>query len=369
MPFEKSQYCHISVFETLNIILGSTFDQNYKMKGYLLINLGSPDSYSPKDVKNYLKEFLMDEKVIDIPYWKRSVLVKGIILNVRPKKSARAYQKVWTEEGSPLIVNSEKLTNKVKEILGDEVVVQMGMRYGNPSTRFALEELNKKGVTELLVLPLYPQHAMSTTDTVGIELRSQMKELELNWPTTVIPAFFDNEEYLVALSNSIKSQIDVTKYDQILFSYHGLPERHMMKTDPGNHCKVDGSCCKVASESHRTCYRHQCFEVTKEMSTRLGLAEGQAVNCFQSRLGRAEWLKPYTAKMLEELPEQGIKKIAVVTPAFVADCLETLEEMGIEGKSDFLAAGGERFDLVTCLNEDEDWSQVVANWYIEWAKK
>ncbi len=333
------------------------------MKGLLLVNLGSPDSTNPKDVKRYLSEFLMDERVIDLNYWKRWLLVKGIILNTRPKKSAAAYEKVWTDEGSPLIVISKKLTRKVSQKLGTDIPVVLGMRYGNPSILSALEELKSKGVTDIFIVPLYPQYAMSTTETVEEKVKADLEAL--NWKVNFKfqPPFFDDPEYIKALATSISEQVDPTVYDKVLFSYHGIPERHIFKTDPTGLCKIDGSCCSTPSEAHKTCYRHQCFKTTENICDQLNWQESQTLTTFQSRLGRSEWLKPYTADTLKELPAKGIKKIAVVTPAFVADCLETIEEIGMEGKEDFLHAGGEQYDVVPCLNDRDDFVDAIVSWF------
>lgn len=338
------------------------------MKGLLLVNLGSPDSTSPKDVKRYLGEFLMDEKVIDLDYWKRWLLVKGIILNTRPKKSAAAYKKVWTKEGSPLIVISQKLTEKVKSKLGNNTPVVLGMRYGNPSILSALEELKNKGVSELFIIPLYPQYAMSTTETVEEKVKEDLQTLKWKVDYEFQPPFYNDPKYLKSLEDSILEAVDISEYDQILFSYHGIPERHIFKTDKTGLCKIDGSCCSIPSEAHKTCYRHQCLKTTEAVVNRLGLEASKAATTFQSRLGRAEWLKPYTAQTLEELPSSNIKKIAVVTPAFVADCLETIEEIGMEGKEEFLHAGGEKYDVIPCLNDRDDFANCIVEWFNQFAK-
>ncbi|MCB9197611.1 MAG: ferrochelatase [Flavobacteriales bacterium] len=333
------------------------------MKGILLINLGSPDSTDPKDVKNYLGEFLMDEYVIDLDHWKRWLLVKGIILNTRPKKSAEAYKKVWTDEGSPLIVISKKLTTKVKQLVGIDTPVELGMRYGNPSIKFALKSLKDQGVDSLFIVPLYPQYAMSTTLTVEEKVKEVLNEMDWKVQHQFQPPFFDDKDYLNSLCSSIKESIDPNDYDKIIFSYHGIPERHIYKTDKTGHCKIDGSCCHKTAEAHKVCYRHQCLETTKNVIKNLDWNSEKTLTTFQSRLGRAEWLKPYTAATLEELPLQGIKKIAVITPAFVSDCLETIEEIGMEGKEAFIHAGGERYDVVPCVNDRDDFAECIVKWF------
>lgn len=337
-------------------------------KGVLLVNLGSPDSTKVKDVRRYLDEFLMDERVIDIPYWKRFLLIKGIILNVRPKKSAAAYKKIWWKEGSPLVVISERFADKVK--LNLDIPLALGMRYGSMSIEKALNELKEQDVTEVFLIPLYPHYAMSSFETVVEKTKDLIKASFKNMSLEVKPVFYNDPEYIRVMSENLKEQLNGFDYDHILFSYHGIPERHIFKGDPtGSHCKLDGSCCEVSSEAHKTCYRHQCFETTKGMVKELGLKEGTYRNSFQSRLLKDPWLKPYTDHELEAMPGQGIKKLAVITPAFVADCLETLEEIAMEGKEEFLAFGGQEFKHISCLNESEAWVEVVKKWIGDWNSK
>ncbi len=336
------------------------------MKGVLLINLGSPDSPNKKDVKKYLGEFLMDERVIDMPYLLRTLLVKGIILNTRPKKSAEAYQKVWTEEGSPLIVYTNKLQRKIQDQV--DVPVEVGMRYGNPSIQSGVDRLYKQGIKDILVIPLYPQYAMATTETVIVKSEDVKNAHYKDVSFTVIPPFYNHPDYIRVLSNSIAEGLKGFKYDHLLFSYHGIPERHIYKTDPTkSHCKIDGSCCNKTSVAHETCYRHQCFETTKLVAKSLKLEDSTYSDSFQSRLGRDPWLQPYTAEQFENFPKNRIKNLAVVTPAFVADCLETIEEIGMEGKEDFLEHGGAEFKTIPCLNDNNEWAEVLAKWIKEWA--
>ncbi len=336
------------------------------MKGVLLINLGSPDSPNPKDVKKYLNEFLMDGRVIDVPYLLRAFLVKGIILNTRPKKSAEAYQKIWWEEGSPLIVISERFQEKVRERA--KVPVALGMRYGSMSIKKGLKELHDQGVDEVLAVPLYPHYAMSSTETVIEKTKEEQKKHFPNMNLTIVPSFYNHPDYIRVLSEKIKSNIEGVDYDHILFSYHGIPERHIRKTDPTkSHCKIDGSCCNTPSKAHEFCYRHQCFETTKKVVEYLNLPEGKYSNSFQSRLGGDPWLKPYTDFEFERLPKEGKKNLVVITPAFVADCLETLEEIAMEGEEEFKEAGGEEYKHVPCLNDDDSWVKVMTRWINEWS--
>lgn len=336
-------------------------------KGVLLVNLGSPDSPQPKDVKKYLDEFLMDERVIDLPYLLRAFLVKGIILNTRPKKSAAAYQKIWWEDGSPLIVLSKKLQQRVQPKVS--VPVALGMRYGNPSIESGLTELQHQGVTDVLLIPLYPQFAMATTETILVlaeEIR-QKKFPQMN--ITSVPAFYNKKEYVDALAHNVDAELKAFEPEYLLFSYHGVPERHIRKSDiTKSHCKIDGQCCVTASPAHEFCYRHQCYETTRQVAEALQLKEGTYSTSFQSRLGRDPWLQPYTDATIDELAQKGIKKLAVVTPAFVSDCLETLEEIGMEAAHSFKENGGENFKAIACLNDDEPWCDALAGWINQWSK-
>lgn len=337
------------------------------MKGVLLVNLGSPDSPNPKDVKKYLREFLMDERVIDTNIIMRNILVKGIILNTRPKQSAEAYQKIWWKEGSPLIVLSERFHEKVKK--QSDIPVELGMRYGSGNIKEGYEKLHAQGVTEVLLVPLYPHYAMSSFETVVEKAFEVQKKYFPSIKTEVLPAFYNQPDYIKVMSSNIEKHLEGFDYDHILFSYHGIPERHILKSDTTkSHCKLDGSCCETASKAHETCYRHQCFETTKEIVKTLGLKEGTYSNSFQSRLGRDPWLKPYTDFEFERIPkEEGKKKMAVITPAFVSDCLETLEEIAMEGEHQFKEGGGESYKHIPCLNENDDWVDVMVKWIKEWS--
>ena len=338
------------------------------MKGVLLVNLGSPDSTNPKDVKKYLDEFPMDPRVIDVPFWFRSFLVRGIILNTRPKKSAEAYKRIWWEEGSPLIVISERLQKKVQERL--EIPVALAMRYGSMSLEKGLRELHEQGVDDVLVIPLYPQFAMATTETIDVKVAELQKQHFPEMEITSLPAFYNKPEYIEVLSRSIFEALENVDYEHVLFSYHGVPERHIRKSDvTKSHCKIDGSCCVTASEAHAYCYRHQCFETTRMVAEQLGLKEGTYTVTFQSRLGFDPWLKPYTDRTIERLGLEGVKKMAIVTPAFVSDCLETLEEIAMEGEEIFHEVGGKDFTVVPCLNDRDDWVNVLTRWIEAWRIK
>ena len=338
------------------------------MKGALLVNLGSPESTKTKDVKKYLGEFLMDERVIDIPFLLRTLLVKGIILNTRPKKSAAAYKKIWWKEGSPLIVLSERLHKKVAEKA--EIQVELAMRYGNPSLKNGIQKLADKGVTEIYLIPLYPQFAMATTETITVLAEKLVKKYFPQITLKHLPAFYNKSDYIKVLSNSIKQELDITKPEHLLFSYHGVPERHILKSDiTKSHCKIDGNCCKTKSLAHEFCYRHQCYETTQQVASVLNLKEGTYSTSFQSRLGKDPWLQPYTDATIESFAKNGIENLAVVTPAFVSDCLETLEEIGLEAKHSFKENGGEKFTTIPCLNDNEEWAETLAKWINNWASK
>lgn len=337
------------------------------MKGVLLVNLGSPDTTKTKDVKKYLKEFLMDERVIDVPYVLRNLLVKGIILNTRPKKSAKAYKKIWWDEGSPLVVISERFAKKIKSNV--KIPVALAMRYGSMSMEKGFEELINQGVSEILLVPLYPHYAMSSYETVTVKAEKIVAKKYPKVMMDILPPFYKNPDYINAMSNNIKHHLKGFNYDHILFSYHGIPERHIKKSDPtNNHCKIDGSCCERNSVAHHTCYRHQCFETTKGIVKELGLKKEMHSNSFQSRLLNDPWLKPYTDFELEKFPKENKKNVAVITPAFVSDCLETLEEIAMEGKEDFLEAGGTDYKHIPCMNDNDDWVQVMTGWIDHWEK-
>ncbi|MFH4963729.1 ferrochelatase [Gaetbulibacter sp. M235] len=335
-------------------------------KGILLVNLGSPESTDPKDVKKYLGEFLMDERVIDVPLWARTLLVKGIILNTRPKASAAAYKRIWWEEGSPLIVLSERLQAKVQKQV--DIPVGLAMRYGSMSIHKGLQKLVNKGVEHILMIPLYPQFAMATTETINVLAYDIQKEHFPNLKIESLPAFYNDPEYIEVLSNSIKAHLEGKNYEHLLFSYHGVPERHIRKSDvTKSHCKIDGSCCVTPSKAHEFCYKHQCLEVTRMVGEKLNLKEGTFSTSFQSRLGFDPWLQPYTDRTIERLGKQGIKNMAIVTPAFVSDCLETLEEIAMEGQEIFHEMGGSEFTTIPCLNDDDSWVNLLAKWIKNWA--
>jgi len=332
------------------------------------MNLGSPDSTGVPDVKKYLTEFLMDERVIDYPWLFRKILISGIIVPFRSPKSAEAYKKVWTDKGSPLVVFTKQQQDALQHKLEEPVVI--AMRYGNPTMEHAYNSLLQQvpDLEEVLAIPLYPHYAMSSYETAVEHAKTVHRKSGFKFKLSFIKPFYSEEHYLDALAGAIKPYLD-KPYDQILFSYHGLPQRHMTKADPTNsHCMKVENCCEVASPAHATCYRHQCRTTTRLVVSKLNIPQEKVGFSFQSRLGREEWLKPYTAVRLEELPKEGVKKLLVVCPAFVSDCLETLEEISMEGKEEFLHAGGEEFTFIPCMNIQPLWIQALATYAKDFAE-
>ena len=326
-----------------------------------MINLGSPDSTSIKDVRKYLDEFLMDERVIGKSYWFRWFLVKVIILNTRPRKSAKAYKKIWWKEGSPLIVLSKRLFDKITKLV--KFPVALAMRYGSISIFKGLKELDDKGVKNITVLPLYPHYAMSSYETVVEKVKDEVKTNFPHLKIKTVEPFYNDKKYIDLLCKKIKSTISKIEYDHILFSYHGIPISHLKISDPTNsHCYKVKDCCNNHSDAHKFCYKHQVLETTELVIKKLKIDKNKYSNAFQSRLPNEAWLKPYTDDELVRLAKEGKKKLVIVTPAFVTDCLETLEEIAMEGKEEFLEAGGESYHYVPCLNDDEDWAKLISKW-------
>ena len=324
-------------------------------KGILLGNLGSPNSYSNRDVKKYLHQFLMDRFVLNIPYLFRWVLVYLIIVPFRHKKSAEAYKSIWTEEGSPLSVYTKKQAQKLEEILGIPVIV--GMRYGKPSIKKAIQELKNKNVDDILVFPLYPQFAMSSYETFYEKvIRKLYKEHITKYK--IAPVFYDNKYYLESLTLNIKQHLK--KVDLVVFSFHGLPENHIYESDLFGNCKINNDCCSTITQSTKTCYRAQSYYIANTVAQNLGLSKNEYIVSFQSRLGKQPWLKPFTDLLINDLPSKGIKNIAVVCPSFVSDCLETLEEINIRAKESFIQNGGTSLTLIPCLNDNKDWIHNLA---------
>ncbi len=327
------------------------------MKGILLVNLGTPDSASVKDVRKYLREFLMDKRVIDIPHWKRWLLVNFIIAPLRSPKSAKEYQKLFDKNGSPLKYFGVSVVQKLQAVLGKDCKVVLGMRYQNPSLAEALDQLVH--CESLQVIPLFPQYASATTGSV-IE---RVKELTNNWGSApelkFVKKFFNQELFIETIVDQADKLMKSDQYDHFVFSYHGIPERQILKSSVENHCQF-GSCCDEYGKKNQYCYRAQCFETSRLLAGRLGLQKDQFSITFQSRLGKTPWIGPYTDQVLKTLPAKGIKKVLVFSPSFVSDCLETTVEVGESFRDQFLEAGGEKWTLVPSLNDEEKWVECLA---------
>lgn len=323
--------------------------------GVLLVNLGTPDAPQAAEVRRYLREFLSDPRVLDISPIGRWLLLNLIILPTRPARSAEAYRKVWGPDGSPLLSHSRALTEAVRAELPD-MQVELAMRYGNPSIRAGLTALRARGCDRVVVFPLYPQYASSST---GSSVEAVYREAAALWNTpylSIVPPFYEDPGFIDAFAQVGAPVLAEMQPDHVLYSFHGLPERHMHKSDvSGAHCLRSADCCETIVAANRHCYRAQCFATAKALTARLGLDPATTSVTFQSRLGRAVWIRPYTDIVLPELARRGVKRIAVFCPAFVADCLETLEEIGIRAEADFKAAGGEALRLVPSLNAHPAW--------------
>jgi ferrochelatase len=325
------------------------------------MNLGSPDSTSTRDVHRYLMEFLMDARVIDYPWLFRKILVGGIIVPFRAAKSAEAYQSIWTKEGSPLIVLTRQLQQAIQQKL--DAPVEIGMRYGHPSMAEAYELLKKRApeLEEVIAIPLYPHYAMASYETAVEHAREVHRKNKYGFGLRFVPPFYNEKHYLQALSKHMRPWLD-QDYDHILFSYHGIPGRHIKKSDTtGCHCLQSADCCEKPSPAHAHCYRHQCFATTRELVRLLDIPAGKYSVSFQSRLGKG-WLEPFTDIRLGEMPGEGIKKLLILCPAFVSDCLETLEEIAMRGRETFIGAGGEDYAMIPCLNTEPLWVEAIAGW-------
>jgi len=318
------------------------------------MNLGSPDSTEVKDVRRYLNQFLMDERVIDKPYLFRLLLVKGIITPLRAPKSAEAYKEIWTKDGSPLVLLTKQLRDALQEHV--EEPVEIGMRYGNPSPEDGFEKLLQRApeLEEVIAVPLYPHYAMSSYETAVEYAKEIHQKNGYKFKLKFVEPYYNNESYIEALAASMQPYLD-QEYDHILFSYHGVPGRHIRKSDiTGTHCLASADCCTTPSPAHAHCYRHQCFTTTRLVTEKLGIPKDKFSISFQSRLGKG-WLEPFTDVRLEEMPKEGIKKLLILCPAFVSDCLETLEEIAMRGKESFLNAGGEEYRMIPCMNLEPKW--------------
>ena len=329
----------------------------------LLANLGTPDSPGVSDVRRYLREFLSDPRVIDIHPVGRWMLLNLIILPFRPAKSARAYQSIWgdAEKGSPLLFHSRGLTEGVRQALGPDYVVELGMRYGSPSIPSALAKLKAANPAKIVIAPLFPQYSSAATGS-ALDRVYEILGTEWNVPAVATLApFYDDPTFIAAWTEVARRHLEPFRPDFVLFSYHGLPERQVRKSDPtGGHCLASASCCDAILPANRYCYRAHCFATTRAMAANLGLTPERHAVSFQSRLGRTPWIHPYTDHVLPDLAKAGKKRLAVICPAFVADCLETVEEIGIRAKEQWRSLGGEDLLLVPSLNAEPSWIEAVA---------
>jgi len=326
-------------------------------KAVLLINLGSPDSPSVADVRRYLREFLMDGRVLDVNWLVRFCVVNFAILPTRPKQSAEAYHKIWTPAGSPLVVTSRNVQAKLQQRV--QVPVELAMRYQNPSIPEAVRSLADKAADEVLMIPLFPHYAMSSFETAVERVKEVAARLAPTMRFIVQPPCYEQTDYIAALVASAEEFLR-RPYDHLLFSFHGLPERHLRKSDPtGAHCLASEHCCETPNPAHATCYRAQCFKTVAAFVKKAGIPKEKYSIAFQSRLGRDPWLKPYTDFELPRLAGAGVKNLLVMCPAFVSDCLETLEEIGLRGRETFQNAGGTTLELIPCLNEHPLWVEAL----------
>lgn len=332
------------------------------MVGVLLANLGTPASPRVRDVRRYLREFLMDPRVLDMSPIARALLVYGIILPFRPRRSAAAYAQIWSEAGSPLLANGRALERELAAELGPGHRVELGMRYGRPSIGEAVERLAGAGVERIAVLPLFPQYAASST---GSALERAYREAGARWnvpPLDVVPPFYAHPGFIEAQAALARSELAQFRADHVLLSYHGLPERQVRRSDPtGTHCLAGASCCDAIGDANRDCYRAHCFATSRALAAALDLEPGAHSTSFQSRLGRTPWIRPYTDRVLPELRQRGVSRLAVLCPSFVADCLETLEEIGIRARAQWRDLGGDALLPVPCVNAHPLWVKAAAS--------
>jgi ferrochelatase len=328
--------------------------------GVLLVNLGTPDSPSVPDVRKYLREFLMDGRVIDIPLASRTMLVNFIIAPFRAPKSAKIYQEVWTEKGSPLKIYGEEVTQLVQEQLGPQYLVKLGMRYQSPSIGEALDQLNNQGLREIIVIPLFPQYASATTGSVYQKVMELVSQWQIIPQITFVNSFLDHPKFIEAFATLGKKHMAGHHYDHYLFTYHGLPERQIRKGDCTNTC-LQGNCCATLHDMNQYCYRAQCFETTRLLAKAIGITEKDYTVSFQSRLGKDPWIKPYTEDVIKEFVAKGYRNVLAFSPSFVADCLETTIEVGVEYREVFEKLGGKHWQLVESLNNHPLWVETLTD--------
>ena len=336
-------------------------------RAVLLVNLGSPDSTSVSDVRRYLREFLGDERVIDAPPQPfRWMLLEGIILRARPKKSAHAYEQIWQPGGSPLVLTSKSVQQKLASTLGAATPVYLAMRYGQPSIASVIAQIAADGIDEILLFPQYPHYAMSSWETVVVRVMAEAARQAPRLRVTTVQPFYADADYIDAL-HAVSAPYLAQPHDHLLFSYHGLPERHMRKADSSHaHCTLVSDCCTTCSPAHATCYKAQCLATTRALVARAGLAADRHSVSFQSRLLGEPWLKPFTDHELARLPKTGVKRLLVICAAFTTDCLETLEEIQQQGRETFLSAGGESFQQIPCLNDQQPFIDFLAKRVRTW---
>ena len=329
-------------------------------KGILLVNLGTPNSPSRGDVYVYLRQFLTDPRVIDIPWVQRQVLVNGIIAPFRSGSSAKLYQELWTPEGSPIKIYGERVATGLQALLGDEYAVALGMRYQNPSIESALKQLIDQQVSEITVFPMFPQYASASTGSVHDEVMRLLRKEQVIPNVRFINSYYDHDPMIEIFADNAR-KFDIASYDHILFSFHGLPQRQMIKADACNHCLKTANCCETVSIKNQFCYSAQSHGTAYALAKKLNLTPDRYTISFQSRLGRDPWIQPYTIEVLEKLAKQGAKRLLVFSAAFVADCLETIVEISSEYQEEFHKMGGETVDLVPSLNDDPRWIKVIAD--------
>lgn len=329
-------------------------------KGILLVNLGTPDEPTRPAVYRYLKQFLLDPRVIDYPWIARNLLVRAIIVPFRSGKSAKLYQKLWTENGSPLKYYGEQVTANLKPLLGDQYEIELAMRYQNPSITSALDKLLRKKVSEIIVFPMFPQYASATTGSIHDEVMRLLRKKDTIPNIKFINSYYDNPEIIDIFAENAQ-QFDLNSYDHIIFSYHGLPQRQLRKADDFNHCLKKADCCNCITAVNQFCYSAQCHGTTRAIATKLGLTADRYTTSFQSRLGKEVWAQPYTSEIIEHQAAKGAKRLLVFSPAFVADCLETLIEISVEYQEEFEKMGGTKVDLVPSLNAHSKWIGAIKN--------
>jgi ferrochelatase len=342
-----------------NITSGTSVATAAHRTGVILLNVGTPDSPAVQDVRRYLREFLSDARVLTMPKIARWILVNLIIAPFRGPKSAHAYQSIWSDRGSPLLMHGQNLAASLAQELGPGFVTKLAMRYGNPKIEKVLSTLiDEHRVDQLIVVPLYPQYSSSATGTAIERVFQLLSRRVAIPPVRVIGDFFEDPGFIGALAQVARDRLASFGADHVLMSYHGLPESHVQATAP-DHCLKSQSCCAAVTTKNRFCYRAQCYATSRALADALGLSTNGYTVAFQSRLGRTPWIKPYTDLILADIRKMGVKRLAVVVPSFVADCLETIEEIGDRARADWLALGGEDFALVPCVNTDTRWVKAL----------